>query len=225
MELKQYWAIIQRRLWMVVGLTLAALLVSGMLTFLVAPSYVATMRLVLSVPSEEPQGQFFRYEKIYTFQTSEYLIDDFSELVTSTAFAQDVKAELGDTNVDLTGFTGTRGRKVHRIFTLQVRSPNPDEAKRLADAAARVIEKKGGEYLAQLQYSQAQVRIIDPPIVAREGGLLGILLKIAAPSALALLAGLALTFLFHYLDGALYEVGEVEGLLGVPVLGRIPPES
>ncbi len=226
MELKQYWKILKRRLWIVILITL----VTGVASFLVSPeaqvNYVASTRLILSVPPEEPNGEFFRYNKYYAWVASEYLVDDFGELIRSQAFLEDVKAELEDPTVDINNLkAATRSERTHRILTLTTTSKNREQALRVANAAVQVIQKKSKYYLAQLEEEGARVRVIDPPTVVRESTQLRSSLNIGLRTILGFLAGLALVFFLHYLDSALYGVREVEQLLGVSVLGEIPPES
>lgn len=225
MELRRYWGIVWRRFWIVVLLPLVVAVVSIATSFFGDVAYEATMRMIISIPPEPKIGPYFSYEQVYSWQSAEYLIDDFSEVIRSQAFAQDVKTELGDGSFDVASFAGAqRTSKTHRILTLKMTSSDPEQAQRIAQAVARVIETKGKDYFAQLNQAAAQVKIIDPPQVARVGtgfiGYFNLVLRIA----LGFIAALALVFLLHYLDDTIYEAGEAERWLGVPVLGEIPPE-
>lgn len=224
MELKQYWKVVRRRWWVVVLLTLLTGVGSLALERESGLSYVATLRLIVSLPPEPKAGNYYTYDKYYTWLSSEYLVDDLGEVVKSRAFAQDMKEELGDDSIGIRAIQGERStKKTHRILTMKIISSNPEGALRAANAAARVIEKKGKEYVAQLGYGDALVRVIDPPAVAIEGGQRGYL-NIGLRTGLGFLAGLALVFLLHYLDSTIYDADDVERRLGIRVLGELPPE-
>ena len=223
MELKQYWQIVRRRLWMVVVLTVLA----GGISFFLSPQsknlYSASIRMIVSIPAQQATS-FFNYDNIYTWQSSEYLIDDLSEIIKSDAFAQDIKAELGE-SFDIASIKGTRAtNKTHRLLTVKVTSPDAEQARQVAEATSSVISKKGKDYLAQLQFQNAVVRVLDEPIVERQDNQIRGYVDMAVRTLLGAIAGLALTFLLHYLDSALYDAKEVESSLRLPVLGEIPQE-
>lgn len=225
MELKRYWRIVRRRLWIVVLLPLVVAVASVASLFLGSASYEATMRMIVSIPPEPKTGPYFGYERVYSWQSSEYLLDDFAEVIKSQAFAQDVKAELGDDSLDVPSFVGSqRTDKTHRILTLRIAASDPEQARRIAQAATKVIETRGKNYFAQLNQAEAQVRVIDPPTVAQVGtGTVGYM-SLGLRIALGIIAALAVVLLLHYLDDAIYETEEAERWLGVPVLGEIPPQ-
>ena len=66
-----------------------------------------------------------------------------------------------------------------------------------------------------------EINIIDPPTVSLIGPGLTQRLQIPIRVFLALIAGIALTFLLDYLDDTMRGKEEVEAL-GIPVLGEIP---
>lgn len=225
MELKQYWRIFARRWWVVVLITVLSGLLSVAFEVRTGLSYVATMRVVTSVPPEPKAPDNYNYDKYYTWLSSEYLVDDLSEIVKSRSFLDDVQVELNDPSIDVkTLIEGERAtKKTHRILAIKVTSNNKGQALAVANAAARVIEKKGKEYLLQLSYGDAQVKVIDPPEVALDGGGLRAALNIALRTALGFLAGVALIFLLYYLDSTIYDADDVERRLGMRVLGELPP--
>jgi len=50
---------------------------------------------LVGVPSPKPSGDYFTYDKYYSFLSTEYVTDDFIEVVRSKAFLQDVQKEMG----------------------------------------------------------------------------------------------------------------------------------
>lgn len=224
MELRRYGKIVMRFLWIVILLPLMVLLAS--LPFRASPAslYQATMRVTIGIAP--PQDTTLTGEDLYHYElTSEYIADDFSEVVKSQAFAQDVSERLQGEGVTVSagaiqGYTVAA--KQHRILTITITWPNPQEVQAIAQAAVRALQEEQTKYFAQLGAAGAQVFVIDPPKVVPLGVPLRERLDLPIRVLLGLLAGLGLAFLLHYLDDSIREAEEVEAL-GIPVLGSIPP--
>ncbi len=224
MELRQYGSILWKRAWIMVALTLLA----GGLSLLVSPAregYEAIIRVTIGVQPEERRENIYQYDRYYSFLASEYLADDFGEVVKSQAFLQDVQQELGDYSIPLGSIFGDRGtKKTHRLLTLTISGRGEDQTRRIADAVVKVMETKGNQYLAQLGSDRAVVRVIDPPEVYPAARGSKALMDLGLRTGLGLLAGLALVLLLEYLDGSVRDRRQVEGALGLVVLGELPPE-
>ena len=83
MELREYWRIVRRRLWVVAAMFLVVGLVSVAVRPTIVPRYHASMRFVLGIEPEPSTGEYYTYDKYYTWLTAEYLIDDTAALVRS----------------------------------------------------------------------------------------------------------------------------------------------
>lgn len=226
MELRRYWRIFRRRWWVAGLLTLAVAATSLAVGTKTEPSYVASGRFLVSVAPETKSGSYYSYDRYYGWISAEYLTDDLAEVLNSRAFAEDVRAQLGD-EAPAVGFIqgGIQTEKTHRLVRFTVVAGDAAQAQAIAEAAAQVVAEKGNEYFAQLGQERAMVRLIDPPVVAQQGSGTRRYLDVGLRTGLGLFAGIALVFLLHYLDTVIYEAKEVEDLLRVPVLGEIPRES
>jgi len=228
MELKRYWRIIWRRMWIILTLTLVVGIAS---TFSVmsrpqsSASYVASLRIALSLPPDPRAGDNPIFDsRVQAFIATEYLVDDFTEVIKSRAFAEDVKAELGDPNADIAAIQAIeKTEKTHRILNIEITSGDKEQALRIAEATVKVIETKANKYFSQLGTDQATVRVIDPPSLSSSTNLSrNYQMDIGLRTALGFMAGLALVFLLHYLDSTLYDAEDVRQTLGLPILGEIP---
>jgi capsular polysaccharide biosynthesis protein len=225
-ELRAYWTIFRRRWWIAALLTLATAFGAWLLSPQVQGRHTATMRVLVSVPPEPKTGNYFGFDTYYSWLASEYLVDDFSEVVKSQRFADDIRAQLGQDGVEGATIEGLAGaQKTHRVLTLKISGSSAEQVRRVAEAAQRVIETNAGSYFAQLAVNNARVSVIDPPVVGIEGGRNRNLLDIAIRTAVGAALGLGLVFLLHYLDTRLYETPEFEHVLRLPVLGEIPAEQ
>lgn len=205
-------------------LTAAAALGSIFFSPVAKAGHVASMRIIVSLPTEPKNPNFFQYDKYYSWVSSEYLADDFAQVIKSQAFLQDVKTAMGNPQANPVVQESFRVQRTHRILSIEIRADGPEEARRTAAAMVQAIETQAPKYFAQLQSGDAKVQVIDPPVITSEGGSPRNLLNIALRSALGFLVGIGLTFLLHYLDTTIYESSEVEELLHLSVLGEIPQE-
>ncbi len=221
MELRTYWGVIRKRLWLVVGL-LAISLASYLLFAPQAPaSYSTNMRFVVGLKPEPSTGAYYTYDRYYTWLTAEYLLDDLAEVVKSRAFAQDVAAVAG---LDLPSGViqgATSSGKLHRILSISITWHDAGELSRIAEAVVQVLRERGATYFAQLSAESAVVSLIDPPSVSRVGASLRQRLDLPLRLALALIAGVGLAFLWDYLDVTIRNRADLEEL-GLPILAEIP---
>ncbi|MFQ5611578.1 MAG: hypothetical protein ACE5H9_05540 [Anaerolineae bacterium] len=228
MELRQYWLIIRKRIWIPVLLLGVVGGLSLALQFLRPdkPVYSTSMRFTVGVRPQEIEGEF-NYDSYYAWLSSEYLADDFSAIVSSQAFAQDVNTHLAEMGSSLSVPSGvisgvTIAEKEHRILRVNVTWDDPGELADLSQAIITAIEQDGPRYFSPLGTPGALIKIIDQPSPpAPNPPSLTQRLDLPVRLLLALAAGIALVFLLDYLDTSVRNREEVE-TLGIPVLAEIP---
>ena len=225
MELRQYWQVIYRRWWIIVSLVLVVLLISMLTRPTRAPVYVASMRFMMGLEPETANGDYYTYDKYYTWLTAEYLVDDVSELVRSGAFAQAVSERLGSAGITMPGGAiqgSTQAGTLHRILTVSITWGNAEQLAHIANAVVAVLPGEIAKHFAQVGTSGVYASLIDPPAVGGVGASLREKMDIPIRMLLALIAGLALAFVLDYLDDSVRNKGELESS-GVTVLAEIPP--
>jgi capsular polysaccharide biosynthesis protein len=221
MELVHYWRILTRRWWLVAALLAVVLASYPLSASHPATAYTATMRFTVGLRPEPREGAYYTYDYYYTWLTAEYLVDDLSEVVRSSVFAQDVATTSG-LAVSPGAIQGsTSAGKLHRILTVQVTWGQPDELERIANAVVTVMTTHADTYFAQLGTSSAVVAVIDPPSISAVGTSLRQRLDLPLRLILALMAGVALAFLLDYVDDSVREAADLEAM-GLVVLGRVP---
>ena len=226
MELRTYWKIILRRWWLPGGL---ALLV-GLLTLVIQKpwqarpaSYNAAMRFNVGIAPERIPG-VYTYDRYYTMLTSEYLVDDLGEIVRSQAFATAVSARLADQGIVVPPgaiSASTQPGKLHRILTVNVGWGDETQLRAIAEAIAATLTEGSAEFFGQFSAEEADIRLIDPPTLSLVGRPAREQLDLPLRVLLGLAAGIALAFLWHYLDATVRERAELEQM-GLAVLGEIP---
>jgi hypothetical protein len=93
----------------------------------------------------------------------------------------------------------------------------------IAEAVGAAVQDGGAEFFPQLEGVEAAAVLIDGPGIAPVGRSLMDKLGLPIRLLVALVAGVALVFLWDYLDDTVRERAEVEAL-GVPLLAEIPRE-
>jgi len=225
MELRQYWQIIRRRLW-IVAVLFVVVLVSSILTHR-APStaYQSNMRFMIGLEPEAKSGDYYTYDKYYTWLTAEYLIDDAAELVRSGAFAQAVSSHLAGTGINVPAGAihgSTQAGQLHRVLTVSVFWGDAEQLADIANAVVAVLPGEISRHFAQVGTSSVYASLIDPPASFAIGASLKQKLDLPLRLLLALVAGVVLTFLLDYLDETVHSKRELEQG-GVDVLAEIPP--
>jgi capsular polysaccharide biosynthesis protein len=227
MELYEYWQIYRRRWWLPVVLTLAVALFSLLQLRpwqTPPPSYSASLRLLVGVlPAAE--ADVTSYDPYYyAWQTSEYLVDDFTEVVRSDLFAQQVSQRLADQGIAIPagliqGSSATG--KLHRILSLHLTWPDQAGLEAITTAAVAELRDNVTFYFRQLGTENSFITVLDEPQIAPVGPSLRQRLELPLRIGLALMAGVLLIFLLDYLDTSIRNRQEVEAM-GLRVLGEIP---
>lgn len=228
MELRDYWDILRRRWWL--PLLLAAAV--GLLSAIdlrpwqsPPPTYASSMRMLIGVLPIEGADADQYDPRYYAWLTSEYLVDDFTEVVRSTLFARAVSERLADEGIDVPPGaiqgSATTGEQ-HRIITLSMSWGSADELAAIMAAAADELRQNAAAYFSQLGTESASVALLDdPPAVVEVQPGLRRQLDLPLRILLAFAVGVGLVFLLDYLDTSVRNRREVEAL-GLPVIGEIP---
>ena len=223
MTLRTYWRVIQRRWWLptlMVALTLGLWLARPT----PPPAYVATMRFLVGVRPEPLTPGVYGYDRYYTWLTSEYLIDDFSEVVRGSAFAAKVSARLAEQGITVPPGAiqgSTQTGKLHRLITLTITWPRVDELHQIAQAVVATVEEETSTFFPQTFGYGTEAILVDGPHVGPV--VPGLRERLEGPIRviLALIVGLGLVFLWHSLDDRVYDREEVHEL-GLPILAEVP---
>jgi len=224
MELRQYWHIVWKRVWIPALLFAVVLAVSLVLGRPASPQYQAVGRVLVDVPPlEAVEGMGFD-PRLTAPQATEYLVDDFTQFVSSQAVAEAVSRRLADQGIQVPPGviqSSTASEQIHRVVTLRVTWDDPNEALAILTAAVEVLKQETPVYFGRLGLEQPQVTLFDGPSVSPVPPSLTQRLDVPVRLLLALLAGVALCFLLHYLDDSIGGREELEGM-GIRVLAEVP---
>ena len=224
MELRQYWHIVWQRIWIPALLFLMVLVVSLALRSPSPPQYQASGRILVDVPPLEAlEGMGFD-PRLTAPQATEYLVDDFTQFVTSQAVAKAVSERLANQGIQVPPGSiqsSTASEQVHRVVTVRVTWDNPDEAMAILTEAIEVLQQEAPAYFGRLGLEQPQVSLFDGPSISPVPPSLTDRLDLPVRLFLALLAGGAVCFFLNYLDVNIRGREELEDM-GIPVLTEVP---
>ena len=227
MELRAYWNVIRRRWWLPVALVLLTAL-----GWLIArrpwvpdrPMYAVSLSFSVGLRPEPRTGDYYTYDRYYTWLASEYLVDDLSEVVRRSVFAQAVSRRLQDRGVTVPPGViqgSTQAGKLHRVLTLTITWPDAEQLGMIADAATAVLQEEAGFFLPQAMRDEVEARLIDRGAIVPLGPGLRERLDLPLRLFLGLALGVALAFLLDYLDDSVRDRSDLQAL-GIPIVGEIP---
>lgn len=227
MELREYAQILYRRWWIpVVLVVLTGIFSAVQLRPWVTPppTYTASLRLLLGV-DPIAQADVADYDpRYYAWLTSEYLVDDFTQVVGSDLFAGNVSQRLAAEGISLPAGVirgASNTGQQHRIIALSLSWGDRGQIEAIAQAAADELTQNAAFYFKQLGTDQAVVTLLDAPTIGEVGSSLRSRLELPLRIGLALILGLALIFLLDYLDTTIRDRRDLDNL-GLAVIGEIP---
>ena len=223
MELRLYWQIIKRRIWIPIVLVL---LVGGISAFTRQPTSSSTFNAALRftiIVETQTLADTYTYDGYYAWVSSEYLSDLLSVVAGSEGFAADVNQHLQEAESPVRLSAGMiTAQTLHRTLQLSFSWPNEAELRDISQAITLAMEKDTAKYLVAPNMPQAIVTPIDKRI-SPVGFSASLTQRLDIPIrlSLALLAGLGLSFILHYLDTKIRTAEDLEKL-DINILAQVP---
>jgi capsular polysaccharide biosynthesis protein len=217
MELRQYFSIIFKRLWIVLLIPITAVGISAYLSFYVLDK-VYESNTTLYVINKNEKSQFsIDYNDVLVGQQ---LVKDYSELVKSRTVTENVIDELklkGLTPEDLARKINVDSKNDTRIIEIKVQDKDPETARNITDKVGEVFISKVVDLM-----KVENVSIIDKAEVPLSPVKPRPIINIAIALFAGLMAAIGIIFLLEYLDNTIKTSEDVEKLLGLSVLSTIP---
>jgi len=226
MELRTYFDIVRRRWWVIAALMLLTLAFTLLMEKPWQPhptSYVLGMSFSVGVQPQELED-VYTYDGYYTALSSEYLIDDFSEIVKGSEFSAAVTERLADQGIQVSGGTiqgAAQTGTVHRILQVTIYGNDPEQLPLIADAVEATLTEDAHIFMPRLLADRGMVYLINRGGVAAIGPGLRDRLDLPLKLVLAFIAGVGLVFLLDYLDDRIRTREQLEAV-GFNVLAEIP---
>ena len=216
-SLQEIFYILRKRIWIIVGLTLTALIVSGVLSFFViTPQYETFTTLLVGRPQDYKTESSIQIDDI---MLSEKLVPTYGELAKSKVVADNVIDKL---KLDMT--YGAFQNKIevsllNNTEIIKILARDPDK-----ELAAKISDQVSEEFMVTVKETMKidNVQIIDRAVVPENPVSPRKLLNMAIGAVLGFMAGVFLTFLLEYLDNTIKPPKDVERVHNLPVFGTIP---
>lgn len=214
-SLKELFAILRKRLVMILAITIGVALVSAIVSFyFITPIYQTSTQILVNQKKQEGIVQPGE------IQTSLQLTNTYKVIVKSPVILDQVKEKL-----KLNMSTGALNSKISvgnekdsQVMVVAVQDKDPKLARDIANTTAEVFQSEIAKIMSVDNVtilSKAEVTDGQAPIKPNK------MLNVAIAFVVGLMASVGLAFLLEYLDNTMKKEEDIEKLLGVPVLGVV----
>ncbi|MGI1799516.1 YveK family protein [Priestia sp. TRN 1309] len=215
-SLRELFAVLRKRLWLIVLITIIAATVSAAISFFVlTPVYQSkTQILVNQAKSDE---QLYNTQAV---QTNIQLINTYNDIITSPAILDKVIKELklDESATSLKGQIQVTSAEYSQVAQITVQDTSAKRATDIANTTAAVFQKEVPKIMNVDNVSvlsKATVGESASPIKPQP------LMNVAIAIVVGLMAGIGLSFLLEYLDNTVKTEQDIENILGLPVIGVV----
>lgn len=222
MEIKKYFDIILKRLWIIIVFTVIVGIVAAYLNFFVfVPVYQADTTLLITGlsngTSETDTVDNMSFEDIVAGQS---LISEYSAIINSNRVTGAVVKELNDPDIaekEIRNMLTISAVNDTRIIAISITDPDPVKAARIADIVAKVFS----EEIVGL-YKIENVNIIDKAEVPTSPVAPEKKKNLALSVFAALVFSVGIILLIEFLNTKIKTSEDVEQHLGLNVIGSVP---
>lgn len=218
-ELREYFLILWKRVWIIALITILSVATSGIVSFFVLePEYETYTTLMVGRPKD------YIGEKMDAndIRLNQMLVNTYGELAKSRKISDEVIKNLGldITPGALSGKTNVSLVRNTEIIQISVTDYSPKMAADIANETALVFMKHVSDIM-KIENIQVidEARVPTSPIKPRPK------LNMAISAVLGLMISVFIIFLLEYLDNTIKTPSDVERHLGLPILGMIPKSS
>ncbi|CDF57715.1 YveK family protein [Thermobrachium celere] len=215
-DLTELFAIIKKRIWLIIAITLATTLISAVLSFFVLkPVYEAKISIIIG-RAEIGEKVKTDYNEVLMYQK---LVKTYAEIAKSKTVVEKTINELGKSvQADdyLKNITAIPQPDT-QILVLKYQSKDPVDAATTINTHAKNFIEESKRF-----YPDGNIQIIDAAQVPENPVKPKKMLNIAIAFVLGVMLSLGLVFILEYMDTTVKTEDDVEKLLDLPVVGIIP---
>lgn len=228
MELKQYWLIIRKRIWLIALCVLLATAVTGVYSyFFIKPVYQASTKLIVNQAKTEGAGAVTGLD-INAVNLNLKLIDTYKEIIRTPAVMDKVVAQYPDLNLtaeQLIGKVKVSSVNNTQVMTLAVQDFSYNKAVDIVNAISQVFKQEIPNIMKVDNVSilnEAQHKDNAAPVQPNP------MLNIIISLVVSLMAAVGLIFLLDYLDDTIKTEQDIEEILGLStltVIAKVKPNE
>ena len=217
-DLKEYFQIIKKRVWIIVLITTIAMLVSGIISFFVLSPIYQTKTTLIVNSDKAPGTNVVTGDQI---SVSQKLAVTYGEIIKSKVVLDEVAKELKikggyseiEKKLSVSPVTDTQ------ILEVSVQDHNPKRAADIANAIPKAFTKE-----VKRITKANNVEVIDKAIVPKIPVKPNKIMNIAIAGVLGVMISLFVIFLLEYMDNKIKSPQDIQKHLGLPLLGVVPDE-
>lgn len=216
MELLKYLRVIKKRLWIIIAITVIAIMLSTFLSiFVISPIYEAKTALIIGRISGA-ENSTMGYDDIMLYMR---LVKTYAELAKSPLVIDEaistLKYEL--TYEDIEKKFKVIPKADTQIFEIVIQDKDPAVAVQLANTLSYTLLQK-----AKIVLNTDAVKIMDEAKIPKKPSKPDILLNIIEAFIIGLISSTGIIFLIEYFDNTIKSEDDVGQHLGIAVLASIP---
>ncbi len=218
-DLREYFAIIKKRAWIIVLITLVAMISSAVVSFFVLdPVYQTNTTMMVSKEKADNSTEITGDD----INVNQKLAVTYGEIIKSRVVLDNVISTLGldMTASQLSGMINVSSVNSTEIINISVEGTNPQQIYEIANALPQVFAKE----VKRITKADS-VEIIDVAIVPTEPIKPNKIMNIAIAAVLGVMIGLFIIFVLEYMDKKIKRPEDIEKHLGLTLLGVVPDED
>lgn len=219
-DLKNFLYIIKKRIKLILIITIACTLISGILNFFVIkPTYEASASIVIGKFDNDPNNKSqYNYNDIMMFQK---LVKTYAEIGKSRAVAENASAKLKNISADkLESMINVTPQTDTQIVEFKVKNNSPQEAYLIMNAVTNAFIQESKRI-----YPTGSIQVMDGAKIPQKPIKPNKTLNVAIAFFIGLVASLGLTFALEYMDSTIKTEENIDRYLGIPVIGIIPRDN
>ncbi|MBU3159841.1 capsular biosynthesis protein [Clostridium frigoris] len=217
-SIEDYLVIIKEKLWLIGTITLATVMIAGILSFFVIkPTYEASTSIIVGKPQATDRQNQQLNSDVTMYQN---LLVTYSEIAKSDLVARGALDILkGNLTIDqikggitVTPKTGTQ------ILMISAKGKNPQDVFNVVNAVSTSFI----EATKKVYPTGGDIQVMDKAVIPINAISPNKKLNMAIAFFLGLMISLGIVFLLEYMDNTIKTENDVDKYLGLPVLGVIP---
>lgn len=216
LDLAELFAIIRKRIWLLISITLITTLTAGILSFFVlSPVYESSISIIIG-RANEGETTKTEYNEVMMYQK---LAKTYAEIAKSRSVAEKTIKELNkdmQVNVFLKSLSVTPQPDT-QILVLKYQSKDAIDAATTINTHAKFFIEESKRF-----YKDGNIQIIDTAQVPEGPVKPKPMLNIAIAFVLGIMISLGIIFIMEYMDTTIKTEDDIEKILNVPVIGLIP---
>ncbi|AIQ49007.1 lipopolysaccharide biosynthesis protein [Paenibacillus sp. FSL R7-0273] len=222
LDLRDYFQIVKKRLWMIVSIVVVVCLLAGIYSlYIKKPVYEASTKIIVNQTQQvQTAGSELDLNQI---NTNIQMINTYKEIIKTPAILDVVSNNYPEFNTnaeELLKKVNVSSVNNTQVMTLVVRDNSYQRAAELVNAISLVFKQEIPSLFNVQNVSILNEAKLNPPV---EPGPVepNVVMNLAIAFIVSLMIGLGIAFLLEYLDDTLKTEEDIEKYLGLPTIAMI----